>query len=206
MTALALLAATQAAAAPEDYADYIPHNINDMELVDYALLENEFVAYYGETIGRATLRIFPAPGADANGQHAEDPPTSGETPAAQRAMLDLLSRNLSEGTNALGEGYVTNPVRLFMIRIDGGDAMAGSLACGYIERTQAEDRVEEGAEPMALSDRICLTQDGDDIVSVSITTPNRPSMPLNVDDAQITFSGLLIGTIIQLASEGQAEE
>lgn len=207
ITAAALLMPGLLAAAPEDYADYIPHNIRDMELKDYAMGDGVFTAFYGETIGRATLRIFPAPEADPAGEMAEVPQTAGSTPAAQRAMLDLLSRNLTEGTNALGEGYTTNPVRLFSVSIDGGEGMEGELACGYIERRQDEARASDDDEPMVLSDRICLTQRGEDILAVLITTPHRPdSTPLDVENAQISFSGLLIGTIVQLATEGEAAE
>ncbi|WFE75790.1 hypothetical protein [Roseinatronobacter sp. S2] len=102
-TAVAIFLTTNSVvAAPEDYADYIPHNINDMELMDWTLLDDQFVAYYGEAIGRATLRIFPAPEADPRGEQAENPETSGATPAAQRAMLDLLSENLTRGNQCLG--------------------------------------------------------------------------------------------------------
>ena len=97
-------------AAPEDYKNHIPHNIDGMELMDWGLLDDQLVVYYGESIGRATLRVFPAPEADPRGAQSEDPETSGATPAAQRAMLDLLSENLTLGTNALGDGYTTNPV------------------------------------------------------------------------------------------------
>ncbi|WP_409700823.1 hypothetical protein [Yoonia sp.] len=194
----ALLAPGLALAAPEDYADHVPHNIRDMELQDWSMDDDILTAFYGETIGRATLRIFPAPQADPAGAAAGE--TSGSTPAAQRAMLDLLSRNLDVGTNALGDGYTTNPVRLFSIRLDGGDALEGELACGYIERVQADERADADAGPMSLSDRICVSQHEDDIISVYITTPNRESLPLDVESAQINFAGQLIGTVITLAS------
>lgn len=205
-SAMALLLMTNSLfAAPEDYADYIPHNINDMELVDWSLLEDQLVAYYGETVGRATLRIFPAPEADPRGAQAEDPETSGATPAAQRAMLDLLSENLAVGTNALGDGYTTNPVRLFSINIGGSEAMAGELACGVVERSHESEGGDERAR--LLKDRVCLTQNGEDIVAVQITSPSRPgAMASSIDEAQITFSGLLIGTIVQLKAEDGAEE
>lgn len=202
-TVLVLMAPHTVAAAPEDYRDRIPRGIHDMELVDWTMMEDELVAYYGETIGRATLRIFPAPAADPGGEHEEEPATSGETPAAQRALLELLTRNLTEGTGALGEGYATNAIRLFTVRLDGSDALGGgALACGFIERAQAEDRVEEGEERMVLSDRICLTQHEDDILAVSITTPHRPnSMRQDMNEAQITFSGLLIGALLRSGEE-----
>ncbi|WFE75789.1 hypothetical protein [Roseinatronobacter sp. S2] len=105
----------------------------------------------------------------------------------------------------MGDGYTTNPVRLFSISIGGGDAMAGELACGVIERSQEREGEEGEAETILLSDRVCLTQHGDDIVAVLITSPSRPgTMAANIDDAQITFSGLLIGTIVQaMADDGE---
>ncbi len=189
--------ATAAHATPEDYVPHLPVAIIDMELKEHGMQDGELVAYYGETIGRATLRVLGAPEADENGDEDDRSSVSGETPAAQRAMLDLLSRNLSEGTGALGDGYTTDPVRLFQIDIDGTDAFDGSLACGFIRRQQSEERAGD-EEPMVLSDRVCLTQHQDNIIAVSITTPHRAkSMRQDMDQAQISFSGMLIGAILR---------
>lgn len=197
-TALATtMIATAAAASPENYVEHLPVAVIDMELKEHGMRDGELVAYYGETIGRATLRVFKAPLADVDGDESVQSTVSGETPAAQKAMLDLLSQNLAEGTGALGEGYTTDPVRLFQINVDGTDAFDGSLACGFIRREQSEERAGE-EEPMVLSDRVCLTQHRNDIIAVSITTPHRPkSMRQDMDQAQISFSGMLIGAILR---------
>lgn len=184
-------------AAADKYREHLPEAVIDMKLVDSSMKDGELIAYYGETIGRATLRIFPAPAADPNGASETKTVTSGETPAAQKALLDLLSRNLTEGTGALGSNYTTNPIRLFVIEVEGSSELAnGSVACGFIERHQSEDQIKNGKK-MVLADRVCLTQHDDDILAVSITTPYYPdTTKQDFNQAQITFSGLLIGNIL----------
>ena len=191
------LAATVAHASPEDYADLLPGAINDMQLVESDMVDGSLVAYYGETIGRATLRIEPVLAADPNGAHEKEAVRTGTSPTAQRALYQLLDANIEAGTGALGEGYIFHAPRLITVNVDGTVADA-ELSCATVQREQAESAVDEGEDRLKLVDRICVFQENDVVISTSITTPmsadgNRDEF---YQSAHLQFSGYLIGGII----------
>ncbi|WP_303362432.1 hypothetical protein [Paracoccus sp. (in: a-proteobacteria)] len=190
------LSAGAALAAPQDYQERLPAAIQDMELVRTEMAGEQLVAYYGETIGRATLRILPAPQADPRGAAGGDPAGTGETPSAQRALFELLAQNLEQGTNALNEGYTTAPVRLRQIEISGDSDLDGTvLICGMVERQQ--DGGDAG-ETRGLLDNLCTAQNGSEVIALSITAPySDDEMQQNLSQAHLAFAGMLIGQLMR---------
>lgn len=186
-----LLATGAAFAAPEDYLDRLPQNIRDMERVEAGMVDDQLVAYYGETIGRATLRIFPAPEADPNGAGAQDGAASGVTPSAQRALFELLAANLAEGTAALGEGYTTEQTRLHQVAAnDEAGNQTATLLCGTVARMVADTN--------GLLDNICLLQNNGDIIALSITAPHDSgAMRDQLNTAHQLFAVYLIDSLIR---------
>lgn len=80
--------------------------------------------------------------------------------------MQQLDQKLSRGTNALGAGFTTDP-----IRVDGVEMDDKAAICGIIERAQAEDQVADGKDQLFLLDRVYAAQIGDDVVSVYVTAP-----------------------------------
>lgn len=197
-TAIAFVGISPALAAPGDYAERLPLAIHDMELQEWDDADGEIVAYYGESIGRATLWIVPAPDADPDGHHESEAQLSGETPASQLALADWTSRNLRNGTAALGDGYTLSAVRNVSIRLDGHESIDDvPISCAVIERQQAEDAVEDGKERLDLVDRICTIQNGEDVLITSITTPHNETHQDQVQQQQLMFAGLLLGSLVR---------
>lgn len=160
---LGLLTIGPARAAPQDYRDKLLANVLGMTVKNVRSDDGRLVAFYGETIGRATVTISPSLAADPGGAAATG---TSPTPSAQRALMQLVDQNLATGTRALGEGYATSTVRVDGLEVNGKRAL-----CSLIERSQAEDRVQPGKERIFLLDRICAAQVGEDIVTVHVTTP-----------------------------------
>lgn len=194
--AIALAPFSAATAAPEDYQEHLPVSIHDMELKEWDITDDKLIAYYGETIGRATLWVIPAPEADPKGAHEQEAQLSGETPASQLVLMERIAKNLREGTGALGDGYAFSAVRTVSIRLDGHDAIDDvPISCGVIERHQAEDADRETR--LDLVDRICTIQHGEDVLVSSITTPHDEGQRPQIEQAQLTFTGLLLGALVR---------
>lgn len=191
--AAALVFASGAAwAAPADYEDRLPQELNGMALQDAELRDDLLIAYYGQSVGRATLRIIPAPETDASGVAGAEPEVTGESAAAQRVLFQMLDQNLAAGTNALREGFQFSPVRLMGIDVEGT-----VIACGVVERLETAEATDD-EEPMKLIDRICTLQNGEDVLALTITTPVRgQQMEQAMSEGQLVFAGTLIGTILQ---------
>lgn len=192
-----ILATTAVHALPADYADRLPAAINDMQLIDSDMVDGSLVAYYGETIGRATLRIEPVIPADPNGAHESEDVRTGTSPTAQRALYQLLDANIEAGTGTLGEGYIFHAPRLITVNVD-GDVADAELSCATVQREQAEDAVDEKKNRLKLVDRICVFQEGDVVISTSITTPMNADGDRDefYQSAHLQFSGYLIGGLI----------
>jgi hypothetical protein len=73
LAAALVLASGAAWAAPADYEDRLPQELNGMALQDAELSDDLLIAYYGQSVGRATLRIIPAPETDASGVAGAEP-------------------------------------------------------------------------------------------------------------------------------------
>lgn len=201
-----IFAASGVHASPADYADRLPSAINDMELIESKTVQGSLVAYYGESIGRATLRIEPIIPADPKGAHESENVRSGTSPTAQRALYQLLDANIEAGTGALGEGYIFHAPRLIAVNIDGNVADA-ELSCATVQREQAEDAVSEGNDRLKLVDRICVFQENDVVISTSITTPMNADSDRDefYQSAHLQFSGYLIGGLIDGGAARRAE-
>jgi len=182
-TTIALLSAIPAWAVPADYKDVLPADVLGMTPKQVREEGGRLVVFYGESVGRATLTVSPAPEADPDGAEAME----GDTPSAQRVLMQLVESNLAAGTGALGPGYATAPVQVNSLDVDGRKAL-----CALVERSQAEDSVEEGKEQIFLLDRICAAQNGEDVISVSVTTPITEDMRRKITSDQLGFSGILI--------------
>ncbi|RJE89467.1 hypothetical protein [Paracoccus onubensis] len=187
---LVFLTAAPLYAAPRDYEDSLPADVLGMTPKEAKMDGDRLIVFYGESIGRATVTIMPAPDADPNSASANAEAPEGQTPAAQLVLTQQLSQNLSRGTNALGDDYKTEPAR-----IDGLEVDDKSAICGIIERRQAEEQVADGKEPMILLDRVCTAQLGDDVVSVYVTTPISENMREKLTKDQLGFSAIVIATL-----------
>lgn len=193
LAAALVLASGAAWAAPADYEDRLPQELNGMALQDAELRDDLLIAYYGQSVGRATLRIIPAPEIDASGVAGDEPEVTGESAAAQRVLFQMLDQNLAAGTNALREGFQFSPVRLMGVDVDGT-----VIACGVVERLDTAEATDDGEAPMKLIDRICTLQNGEDVLALTITTPVRgQQMEQAMSEGQLVFAGTLIGTILQ---------
>lgn len=192
LAAALVLASGAAWAAPADYEDRLPQELNGMALQDAEVRDDLLIAYYGQSVGRATLRIIPAPEIDASGVAGAQPEVTGESAAAQRVLFQLLDQNLAAGTNALREGFQFSPVRLMGVDVEGT-----VIACGVVERLETAEATDD-EEPMKLIDRICTLQNGEDVLALTITTPVRgQQMEQAMSEGQLVFAGTLIGTILQ---------
>lgn len=188
--ALALLTALPLHAAPLDYQDKLPADVLGMTPRDAKVDGDKLIVFYGETVGRATVTIAPALDADPGGFDANADAPEGQTPAAQLVLMQQLGQNLSRGTDALGENYKTNPVRIDGLEVDDKAAM-----CGIIEREQAADEVDDGKEQMFLLDRVCTAQIDDDVVSVYVTTPINKQMREKFSSDQLGFAAIIIASL-----------
>lgn len=192
VAAALVFASGTAWAAPADYEDRLPQELNGMALQDAELRGDMLIAYYGQSVGRATLRIIPAPETDASGVAGAEPEVTGESAAAQRVLFQMLDQNLAAGTNALREGFQFSPVRLMGVDVEGT-----VIACGVVERLETAEATDD-EEPMKLIDRICTLQNGEDVLALTITTPVRgQQMEQAMSEGQLVFAGTLIGTILQ---------
>lgn len=158
---------------------------------------DRLIVFYGETVGRATVTITPAPAADPGGVTANADRPEGQTPVAQLVLVQRLGENLSRGTKALGEGYTIYPVRIDGLEVDDRTAI-----CGVIEREQAEDQATDGEEPMLLLDRICAAQIGEDVVTVYVTTPTNGQMRERFNADQLGFSAIIIAGLTDAMRQG----
>lgn len=193
---LVMLATLPLHAAPADYQDALPADVLGMTPREAKLDGDRLIVFYGETVGRATVTIAPAPDADPKGENDSADAPEGQTPAAQVVLMQQLGQNLSRGTNALGDGYATGPVRIDGLEVDDKAAI-----CGIIEREEAEDQVAEGKDRMFLLDRICAAQIGEDVVSVYITTPINEQMREKFTSDQLGFAAIVIAALTDTMRE-----
>ncbi len=193
---LVMLATSPLHAAPSDYQDSLPADVLGMTPREAKLDGDRLIAFYGETVGRATVTIAPAPDADPKGENESADIPEGQTPAAQLVLMQQLGQNLSRGTNALGADYVTGP-----IRIDGLEVDDKAAICGIIEREQAEDQIADGKEQMFLLDRVCAAQIGEDVVSVYVTTPISEQMREKLASDQLGFAAIVIAALTDTMRE-----
>lgn len=191
VASLGWLLAGSAQAAPQDYKDKLPANVLGMTVKSVRQDGDRLIAFYGETVGRATVTVSPSPEADPGGASAA---STGATPSAQRALIQLLDLNLATGTKALGEGYATSTARLDGLKVDQTTAL-----CGLIERSQAEDAIAPGRERMFLLDRLCASQIRQEVVTVHVTTPMTEAMRKKVMSDQLGFSGIVIKVLSEAA-------
>lgn len=190
-TAVLVFSGGPSRSAPREYEARLPQEIIGMKLVRLKVQENELIAYYGQKIGRATLKIFPSPGAEPGSVSAASPRARGPTPAAQRALIQAVDHNLATGTKAVGPDYETGLVRIAAVKVDDG-----AFICATVERRSGASRPEKTR--ISLLDRICATQNGPDVITLFITSPHRGRQAREaLSRAQLGFTGILFNVLLE---------
>lgn len=186
--AVVALLASQVHAAPADYKDKLPEDVSGMKRMEVSEDQGNLIAFYGETIGRATVTIMPAP-SPADGESGFDGSVvSGKTVAAQRVLLRAVEQNLEAGTKALGDKYDTSMPRFEPVTMnDEAGKVLMELSCASLLRRNPEG----GAEPVALLDRLCVAAKGDEVILQRVTTPLAMSDTDKVNNEQLAFIGEL---------------
>ncbi len=179
-TILLFLATIQiAAASPSDYRDKFPADEMDMKPKHSELTDSRATVFYGGPVGRATVTIIPSSDQSSSAE--------GITPAAQKAVAELMANNFKEGTKALGEGYTTEPMSVTQLKADGIE-----LICGSVVRAQ-----KPGGKDLKLMDRDCVTQHKSDLLRVYVTTPYKPGNETKVRNDQLGFIALTVKHLSQ---------
>ncbi|WP_459615849.1 hypothetical protein [Bordetella sp. 2513F-2] len=182
LAALAILAATPAYADVTELEQRLPKEVEGMRLLKVQTLPQEggkIVAHYGESVGRGTVYLIPAPDAGSKFE--------GPSQLAQLAMLEAAANNIRQGTKALGESYESGVVVASTVKVS-----SLMLTCSSLERRQREQK-----DPLNLRDLQCFFQISDSIVGIMVTTPFKNAMRQKIADAQLKY---VAATALMLSS------